>query len=112
MVFNQAPDIPFNRARLMNIGYNEAMKDYDWDCFVFHDVDLVPEDDRNLYHCPFYPRHMSSHVNTFNYELPYKEILGGVTAIRRKHFEMINGFSNLYFGWGGEDDDFAERFQC
>lgn len=84
---------------LMNIGYSEAIKDNDWDCFIFHDVDLVPEDDRNLYHCPYYPRHMSCNVNTFGYVLPYKEILGGVTAIRRKHFEMINGFSNLYFGW-------------
>jgi len=91
--------LPFNRAMLMNIGYVEATKDYDWDCFVFHDVDLVPEDDRNLYHCPAYPRHMSVHVNTFNYQLPYKEILGGVTAIRKEHFEQINGFSNLYFGW-------------
>jgi hypothetical protein len=95
---------------LMNIGYKEAIKDYDWDCFVFHDVDLVPEDDRNLYHCPVNPRHMSSHVNTFNYELPYKEILGGVTAIDRKHFELINGYSNSYFGWGGEDDDLANRY--
>jgi hypothetical protein len=84
---------------LMNIGYAEAIKDYSWDCFVFHDVDLVPEDDRNLYHCSAYPRHMSVHVNTFNYELPYKEILGGVTSIRKEHFELINGFSNLYFGW-------------
>lgn len=32
----------------MNIGYKEAIKDYDWACLIFHDVDLVPEDDRNL----------------------------------------------------------------
>jgi hypothetical protein len=56
-------------------------------------------DNRILYHCPSNPRHMSSVVNTFAYELPYKEIMGGVTAMRRKHFEMINGFSNIYFGW-------------
>lgn len=83
----------------MNIGYAEAIKEYDWSCFVFHDVDLVPEDDRNFYHCPFYPRHMSVIINTFNYEMQYKEIMGGVTAIRRDHFEQINGFSNSYFGW-------------
>ena len=62
----------------------------------------VPEDDRNLYYCPMYPRHMSVAVNTLNYKLPYKEIFGGVSAIHRKHFELINGFSNSYFGWGGE----------
>ena len=52
----------------MNIGYAEAMKDYDWDCFIFHDVDLVPLNDRNLYYCSSNPRHMSAAVNTFNYK--------------------------------------------
>jgi hypothetical protein len=49
---------------LMNIGYAEAIKDYDWQCFIFHDVDLVPENDNNLYYCPVYPRHMSIAVST------------------------------------------------
>ena len=44
---------------LFNVGYSEAMRDRDWDCFIFHDVDLLPEDDRNLYTCPERPRHMS-----------------------------------------------------
>jgi hypothetical protein len=30
----------------MNIGFVEALKINDFDCFVLHDVDLVPEDDR------------------------------------------------------------------
>ena len=51
----------------MNIGYAEALKQYDYDCFVFHDVDLIPEDDRNLYTCPRQPRHMSVAINTMNY---------------------------------------------
>ena len=39
---------------------------------VFHDVDLLPEDDRNLYSCPDQPRHMSVAVDKFQYKLPYK----------------------------------------
>jgi hypothetical protein len=37
-IIEEEEGIPFNRALLMNIGFVEALKDYDWDCFVFHDV--------------------------------------------------------------------------
>ena len=40
---------PFNRAMLLNVGAAQAMKKYNYSCFVFHDVDLIPEDDRNIY---------------------------------------------------------------
>ena len=53
---------------LMNIGALEALKQYQYDCFVFHDVDLLPEDDRNLYTCPEQPRHMSIAIDTMGYK--------------------------------------------
>jgi hypothetical protein len=53
---------------------------------------------------------MSVAVNTLDYKLPYKEIFGGVSAIRRKHFKLINGFSNSYFGWGGEGTGILSMF--
>lgn len=58
----------FNRAELMNIGFVEAQKLAHWDCFVFHDVDLLPLDDRNLYTCPDQPRHMSVAVDTLSFK--------------------------------------------
>ncbi|GFT85315.1 beta-1,4-N-acetylgalactosaminyltransferase bre-4 [Trichonephila clavipes] len=106
---DEAADMKFNRAMLMNIGYAEALKQYDYDCFIFHDVDLIPEDDRNLYTCPEQPRHMSVAINTMNYRLPYKDIFGGVSALTKKHMETVNGFSNEFWGWGGEDDDMSNR---
>jgi GT2 family glycosyltransferase len=49
-----------------------------------------------------------THIYFFK-RLPYEKIFGGVTEFRREQFEKINGFSNLFFGWGGEDDDIRER---
>ncbi|KHN84857.1 Beta-1,4-N-acetylgalactosaminyltransferase bre-4 [Toxocara canis] len=108
-VVEQIANETFNRAKLMNVGYAEAIKLYDWQCFIFHDVDLLPEDDRNLYSCPDQPRHMSVAVDKFHYRLPYGSIFGGISALTRAQFEKINGFSNDYWGWGGEDDDLSTR---
>ena len=60
-------DDPFNKGILMNVGFVETLKLYNYDCFVFHDVDLLPEDDRNMYTCPEQPKHMSVAVDVFNY---------------------------------------------
>ena len=53
------PEI-FNRAALMNIGYAEAAKLQEHDTYVFHDVDMLPEDMCNLYMCAQQPRHLSA----------------------------------------------------
>jgi len=101
----------FNRAMLLNVGAAEALKSYDFQCFIFHDVDLLPEDDRNLYTCPVQPRHMSVAINNFLYRLPYDDIFGGVSAMTVDQFRQVNGFSNMFWGWGGEDDDMSNRLR-
>ncbi|XP_034477416.1 beta-1,4-N-acetylgalactosaminyltransferase bre-4 [Drosophila innubila] len=110
-IIEQTNGKPFNRAAMMNIGYLEALKLYQWDCFIFHDVDLIPLDDRNLYNCPRQPRHMSVAIDSLNFKLPYRSIFGGVSAMTRQHFQAVNGFSNSFFGWGGEDDDMSNRLK-
>lgn len=67
-VIEQIADGLFNRAALMNVGFLEALKLHQWDCFIFHDVDLIPLDDRNLYRCPEQPRHMSVAVDTMGFK--------------------------------------------
>ncbi|KAJ1362755.1 hypothetical protein KIN20_022423 [Parelaphostrongylus tenuis] len=109
IVVEQVANQTFNRAKLMNVGFAEGIKLYMWECFIFHDVDLLPEDDRNLYSCPTIPRHMSVAIDKFNYKLPYTAIFGGISAMTVGQLQSINGFSNRYWGWGGEDDDLADR---
>ncbi|KAL3272319.1 hypothetical protein HHI36_024268 [Cryptolaemus montrouzieri] len=110
-IIEQDGDGPFNRALLMNVGYVEALKRRNYDCFIFHDVDLLPENDKNLYTCPIQPRHMSVAVDSLKYKLPYRDIFGGVSAISTEHFRLLNGFSNSFWGWGGEDDDMSNRIR-
>lgn len=57
----------------MNIGYAESIKLYNYTCFVFHDVDLIPENDRIMYDCRDSPRHLSSAVDKFKYKWVIKQ---------------------------------------
>ncbi|XP_064489036.1 beta-1,4-N-acetylgalactosaminyltransferase bre-4-like [Ornithodoros turicata] len=108
-VVEQAGSDPFNRGKLLNVGFLIASRLYDFQCFIFHDVDMIPEDDRNLYTCSDQPRHMTVAVSKFNYKLPYQGYFGGGCALSKSQVETINGFSNEYWGWGAEDDDLAYR---
>ncbi|TNN44620.1 Beta-1,4-galactosyltransferase 5 [Liparis tanakae] len=94
---------------LFNVGYKEAMKDLDWDCLVFHDVDHLLENDRNYYGCAGMPRHFAVKLDKYSYMLPYNEFFGGVSGMTVKQFQKINGFPNAFWGWGGEDDDLWNR---
>uniref|UniRef100_A0A0B7B2K3 Beta-1,4-galactosyltransferase n=1 Tax=Arion vulgaris TaxID=1028688 RepID=A0A0B7B2K3_9EUPU len=108
-VIEQAPPTTFNRGMLFNIGYLEALKIDNFDCFIFHDVDMILVNDKCIYKCAKNPRHMPAAISKWKYGLPYKLYFGGVVAFTREQFRIINGCSNLYFGWGGEDDDLRAR---
>uniref|UniRef100_H2ZMT2 Uncharacterized protein n=1 Tax=Ciona savignyi TaxID=51511 RepID=H2ZMT2_CIOSA len=106
----------FNRAMLMNVGFAQASLDNNYDCFIFHDVDLLLESDRCGYHCPKLsehgrsnPKHLSVAVDKFDFFAKHVEVFGGVSIFTREQFLSVNGFSNLYWGWGAEDDDLFLR---
>ncbi|KAF4092418.1 hypothetical protein AMELA_G00020610 [Ameiurus melas] len=108
-VINQDGEETFNRAKLLNVGYAEALKEYDYECFIFSDVDLIPMDDRNTYKCFSQPRHLSVSMDKFGFRLPYNQYFGGVSSLSKEQYLKINGFPNNYWGWGGEDDDIFNR---
>jgi len=110
LVVEQVSRSKFNRAKLLNIGYEQVLKTFpDCKCFIFHDVDLIPINADNYYVCLEKPRHMISSLNEFRYNLPYPEMTGGALAISSDQFVQVHGFSNQFYGWGGEDDEFHNR---
>jgi hypothetical protein len=68
-VIELVQNLPFNRGLIFNVGFIESNKDSNdtWDCHSYHDVDLISEDDRTLYHCPNNPTHLASRISKFNY---------------------------------------------
>jgi predicted glycosyltransferase involved in capsule biosynthesis len=106
IVVEQADNMPFNRAKLFNVFYCERGKEYDY--YAFHDVDMYLDTKRTsvaVYDYPDKPTHIATKCEQFNYKLPYPAYFGGVVLINRFDFEKSGGFSNNFWGWGGEDDE-------
>jgi LysM repeat protein len=121
-VVDQVDKKKFNRAKLLNVGTVEATKVVPLDkavapgyrfCFIMHDVDMISLSDALPYNCPKEdeggPRHLSVYTVSHRNKCLYKELFGGVAALSYQHMVATNGYSNLYYGWGGEDDDMSAR---
>lgn len=60
---------PFNRGILSDIGFTLSQLDMSYDCYVIHDIDILPEDDRNYYTCSSNnPVQVSTLVQQFGYK--------------------------------------------
>ena len=104
----------FNRAKLMNAGYLEALKhpffreirainsdrtdklrNQGPNCFSFHDVDLIPESERNLFACiPDKAIHQCDKYDKYGYETQYASGLftaGGAILIHKSQYEYMSG---------------------
>ncbi|CAF0965585.1 unnamed protein product [Rotaria sordida] len=107
----------FNKGRLYNAGVRYIQQQQQLlniTCLILHDVDLIPENDGNLYSCEStHPKHTTTRVrqlnNTQRYTRYYEFLIGGVLLLTLDMYKIVNGFSNLYWGWGGEDDDLSLR---
>jgi hypothetical protein len=91
----------FNRGMLCNIGFIES-QNQNCDYVVIHDVDMIPIVVNYTFSKT--PIHLATDT------IPFKSYFGGITLFPSDLFKKINGFSNLYWGWGFEDDDL--RYRC
>ena len=124
IVSEQADNENFRIACVENIGYLHSQGDI----VVFHQVDYYPTKDVSyeVNDYPVLPAKRGIFLTEDMSELrPMEDIpagyrkwseeidprfYGGIIAMKREHFEKINGFNPMYKGWGNEDEDVRERF--
>ncbi|XP_017142607.1 beta-1,4-galactosyltransferase 7 [Drosophila miranda] len=108
-LLNQVDRFRFNRASLINVGFQFCHEVYDY--IAMHDVDLLPRNDDLLYEYPsnMGPLHIAGPKLHPKYH--YDNFVGGILLVRREHFQKMNGMSNQYWGWGLEDDEFFVRIR-
>lgn len=112
-------------ANLQNIAYKHSSGDV----VILHQVDYYPTDDvtYEVGDKPTLPARVGIFLSEDMKELRdvgdipagYRNwgneidpnFYGGVVAMRRNHWEKINGLNPLYRGWGNEDEDLRERFR-
>ena len=105
IIVEQADDLPFNRGKLLNIGFKIAMRKL-CDYVVFHDIDMLPKEVDYSY--SDVPIHLATNFTNSDREI-FKTYFGGVTLCPSDVFKKVNGYSNEYWGWGFEDDDLLMR---
>ena len=105
IVVEQNDDLPFNRGKLLNIGFQHAIRKQ-CDYVVFHDIDMLPIDVDYSY--SDVPIHLATNFTNSKREI-FKTYFGGITMFPIDLFKKVNGYSNEYWGWGFEDDDLLMR---
>ncbi len=108
VVVEQADTKTWNKGMLFNTAYQEVGKDYDY--MILHDVDFIPVPGAVDYSFCEQPTMVAGAASQFNYKLYYPTFFGGVVICSNEHFELANGFSNQFRGYGGEDDSFRNSF--
>lgn len=102
----------FNRGKLLNIGFDYARKNAKpkHDVFIFHDVDLLPNDNLGEWYAEFpkVPIHIARVWDRYSNNPKY---FGGVVSFSESDYKRINGYPNTFWGWGGEDDEMQKRLE-
>lgn len=90
IVVEQTDDKPFNRGRLLNIGFIESVTP-ETKQIIFHDIDMIPKEN--------YPTLWDKDqvVQLASSTIQKKDYLGGVTLFTTDAFIKSEGYHNEYF---------------
>nr|CDS32784.1 beta 14 galactosyltransferase 4 [Hymenolepis microstoma] len=120
LVVEQISKGSFNKGLLFNAAIREvdrassSSNPHDrlagYDCFAFHDIDKLPVYDKVPYVCKSGPHCLMTERRYENgFSRSYSTFLGGIVMFTREQLEKMNGASNSFLNWGGEDDDLWNR---
>lgn len=99
-IIEQGDHKPFNRGKLLNVGFKHFQDTFDY--VAFSDVDMLLT--KGDYSYPSCPTQLATRVQQFKYKMPFPEYFGGVTLFRKEDFILCGGYSNNMQGWGAEDN--------
>ena len=132
LVISQVDDRPFCKGQLLNIAIQKVSTKYvmflDNDILLeeyvnlekiyeknnckviqpFSQISQVYIDQDNQVHKLYTDQRNFAHFNDI-YNIEYGVSCGGCTFMSVENFKKVNGFSNLYIGWGQEDNEFYLR---
>lgn len=103
----------FNRGKLLNAGFVLMESFHNYDYYCFHDMDERPWPEVE-YGPPMVPTHMMTARSRWGYAEVAKgdrQATGGVFKMSAEDFRNANGYSNSFWSWGHEDEDFGIRIQ-
>ena len=106
LVIEQTEGEKFNRGALLNIGARISKAEY----VIFHDVDLIPLAPLVPYYTAFpeTPIHIGA---AYKGKYSGEGFIGQVLSMSMADLKKINGFPNMFWGWGGEDDAMRNRMK-
>jgi len=102
IIIEQEEGKKFNKGKISNAAFLISRKDNFSDNYLFNDVDSWPKKASVI-------NYREKTSNSFIHPYGHKHSLGGFFMTDKSCFEKINGYSNNYWGWGGEDVDLQNR---
>lgn len=107
-VGHQTDDNIFNRGAMKNIAAIKAFED-GCDYIAWHDVDGLPSDDVDFSYPEEYPLMLVKNKLQESAYVDDVRFFGGCVLFNKDQVYKINGYSNMYWGWGYEDTDLLLR---
>lgn len=119
IIVEQCDNIPFMRGQLFNIGVNFAKGKYialsDNDIYHLRKVpwiDIYENVKKPLIGFKYISQITLNNKKAIITKTSYvPKGLGAFNFMKKQDFINFNGFSNLFIGWGYEDNEYATRFE-